>query len=195
VPTRASETTGVPTTLGAVVVVVVVVVVVGGNGAGVDLAAFPFSLTTAEPDALILPLTVSSENVNRFALFVVFAGNFATRLNFAAHFTLASNPLTFGLTDHAHVFADLTVARIVTDPPDAMRVDLLALTVTVFGAFAAAAAEPTNGIAESAPRSTAAAMVREALFMSRTSSGDREGVCGRSGATTDRYLSGPRASS
>jgi hypothetical protein len=46
----------------------------------------------------------------------------------------------------------------VTEPPDAVRVDLLALTVTVFGAFAAAVAEPTNGTTESEPRSTAAAM-------------------------------------
>ena len=145
----------------------VVVIVVGA--VAVNLTGFPFSLTTTLADALTLPLAVLSENVNRFVLFVVFAGSFATRLNFAAHFALASNPLTFGLTDHVHVFALLTVARIVTDPPDAVRVDLLALTVTVFGAFAAAVAEPTNGIAESEPRSTAAAIVRGALFMSAAS--------------------------
>ena len=135
----------------------------------VSLAGFPFSLTTAEPDALTLPLTVSSENVNRFALFVVFAGSVVTRLILAAHFTVPSNPATFGLDVHAQVFALFTAALIVTDPPDAVRLDLLALTVTLFELVAADTAEPTTEITESEPRTTAATMVRGALFMSTAS--------------------------
>jgi len=107
-----------------------------------------------------LPLTASRENVNRFALRDVFAASFATRLNVAAHVTDSSNPLTFGEEDHTHVFADLTVARIVTDPPDALDDDLLAVTVTTLDA---AAARPPNGI-KNAPRTTAtAAVMRWAL--------------------------------
>jgi hypothetical protein len=136
--------------------VVFVVGVVGGTVVFVVVTGLPCSVTTVLPDVLTLPFTVASENVNRLALTDVFADTFATRLNLAAHFTLASNPLTFGLDDQAHVFAFLTVARSVTDPPDALRPDLLAVTVTSFGPLTAVFAKATNGTAESEPKATAA---------------------------------------
>src|SRR5664280_1418259 len=110
------------------------------------------SLTTIEADALILPFTVSSENVNRFARLVLFADSFATRLNLAAHVTDPSKPLTFGLEVHAQRFALLTVAWIVTPPPKAPTLDVFARTVTgLVTALAGVRARPARPKATTAP--------------------------------------------
>jgi hypothetical protein len=165
----------------SVVVVVVggtvVAVVVAGGAVVVVVTDLPSSPTMMLVDAFTLPLTVSSENLNRFARAVVFLGNFATRCNLAAHFTDASNPLTFGLEVHAQVFAFLTVARIVTDPPAALSEDSLAVTVTGL-VTALAGRVPRPARTRETPAMATAIRVPDGLF-----------VIGNSGPTSrDRTL-------
>jgi hypothetical protein len=122
-----------------------------GVGTGITAADAPFSVTTTLPDAFTLPLSATKMNVNRSALVVAFAGKYATRCNLAAHFADASNPLTVGLDLHSQVVAFLMVARIVTEPPDALTLDLPAAIVPD-GAVARAVrtARATSGRARSA---------------------------------------------
>jgi hypothetical protein len=57
-----------------------------------------------------------------FDLVDVFALSLTDRATLPVlHFTVASNPATFGLDDHAQVFAFLTVAANLTVPPLAPR--------------------------------------------------------------------------
>jgi hypothetical protein len=58
-----------------------------------------------------------------FAVVDVFAVNLADRATVPVlHFTVFANPAIFGLDDQPHVFAFLTVAVKVTEPPEALTV-------------------------------------------------------------------------
>jgi hypothetical protein len=66
------------------------------------------------------------------ALVDVFALNMAERATVPVlHCTVAVNPAIFGLDDHAQVFAFLTAAVKVTEPPDALIVFVAALAWTI----------------------------------------------------------------